>query len=524
MKDNFLLVLCLIAVIVVGIVSLMLIPDIHAGLVILGNEINTGLIIIFFTILGLGGAAVLVKIWQSTRVQIVRDLKDGQFSRAVVYRGKVIQIGSAEGIGLQELLQMQMQLISQQEKTLRVVDSGAKTIQHLLPLLEEYEEVEEEEEEEPLQIEAPEEEKIHISDAYRPHADNFLARRKLIVGIAGSGKSNTTAVIVEEMGKLNVPLVLADTENEYESLCDKRYLPNGMLVDSRTVSVVDATRFGRHVLENNIQAIVNLHSYEMPEAAQLMVNIIAGMKQWQEERENERRIPCEFLLEEATTWLPQNVKESPLHGEDVFDDLQGAFFNDMVRKGRKRGLGLTVICQKIAEIDKRVLQSELKILHRQGELLDLEKYKKMGISFEETLALQNGECFLFASGVYKLRLQIRQRHTEHGANTPDLKALRKHQKVRNPLEKEQVSGDFFRNRFEQPVEPIQWQNFDNSESSNLRKTTVQKGVPETTKTAILDLYREGKRRKDIQTILDLNGDEYWMVKAVCDEYDREGGE
>jgi hypothetical protein len=204
--------------------------------------------------------------------------------------------------------------------------------------------------------------------------------------------------------------------------------------------------------------------------------------------------------------------------------LQDAFFNDMTRKGRKRGLGLTVICQKIGEIDKRVLQSEDKILHRQGEMIDLEKYKKWGISIEETLSLKNGECFFFSSEVAKLRLQIRKRHSQHGANTPDLKALRKHQKVRNPLEKEQVSGDFFRNRFEQPVEPIQWQNFDNSESSNLRKTTVQKGVPETTKTAILDLYREGKRRKDIQTILDLNGDEYWMVKAVCDEYDREGGE
>lgn len=528
MKDSFLLALGFIAVIVVGIVSLMLIPDIHAGIIVFFQEVNNALVITFGTGLTLTSAAVVVKIWKMASTHEVKDGKDGRVARAIVYKGKITQIGSAEGIGLNELLQMQMQLINQQEKTLRVVDSGAKTIQHLLPLLEQYEEVEEEDDE-PLQIEGPEEETIHLSDAYRPHANDFLARRKLFVGISGSGKSNTTAVTCEELGRLNVPMILADTENEYETLCDKRHLPNGMLVDSRTVSVENAVQFGRHVLENNIQAIVNLHSYEMPEAAQLMVNLIAGMKEWQEERENERRIPCEFILEEATTWLPQNVKESPLNGTEVFNLLQGAFFNDMVRKGRKRGLGLTVICQKIAEIDKRVLQSELKILHRQGEMLDLEKYKKMGISYEETLSLQNGECFLFSSGIYKLRLQIRQRHTEHGANTPDLGALRKHQKVRNPLEnarnfgeKEQANGDFFRTGFEPPVEPIQWQNFDNSESSNLRKTTVQKGVPETTKTAILDLYREGKKRKDIQGILDLNGDEYWMVKAVCDEHDREG--
>ncbi len=50
--------------------------------------------------------------------------------------------------------------------------------------------------------------------------------------------------------------------------------------------------------------------------------------------------------------------------------------------------------------------------------------------------------------------------------------------------------------------------------------TFKKKVPETTQTAILDLYRSGTKRKDIQDLLDLNGDEYWMVKAVCDAYDR----
>lgn len=154
MKDSFLLVLGLIAVIVVGIVALMLIPDIHAGIVILFQEVNTGLVITFGTGLTLTTAFFGIKIWKMASTYEVKDGKDGKVARAIVYKGKVVQIGSAEGIGLNEILQMQLQLVNQQQKTLQVVDAGAKTMQRLSTLIEEYEEVEEEEDE-PLQIEAP---------------------------------------------------------------------------------------------------------------------------------------------------------------------------------------------------------------------------------------------------------------------------------------------------------------------------------------------------------------------------------
>jgi hypothetical protein len=291
--------------------------------------------------------------------------------------------------------------------------------------------------------------------------------------------------------------------------------------------VANAVQFGRHVLEQNIQAVLNLHSYEMPEAAQVMISIIVGMKQWQEERANELRIPCEFLLEEATTWLPQNVNESQLNGTEVFSRLQDAFFNDMVRKGRKRGLGLTVICQKIAEIDKRALQCDVKLLHRQTELNDLKKYAAMGITNDETLSLHDGQGYFFSSKVSKMLIQMRTRHSPHGANTPGLSELRQYQQSRNFGEKvrdfvieEQPNGDNFRTDFEPLVEQDQEYSLVRPDSSDYRRTTVQKGVPERTKAAILGLYREGTKRKDIQGLLDLNGDEYWMVKAVCDEYDQ----
>ena len=278
------------------------------------------------------------------------------------------------------------------------------------------------------QIESPRprDEYLNISEDYQPHADEFLSGRKLIAGISGSGKSNSVADVCEEFGRLGVPMILADTENEYQALGNKRYLPNYMLADRSHVTKDNAEQFGHYILENHKQVILDLTDYDAEEGAWVMVNIIKGMKAWEEKFANELRIPCEFLLEEAPTWLPQNAGESPLKGTEVWQPLQDAFFNNLVRKGRKRGLGITVICQRVAEIDKRALQSNAKILHRQTDINDLKKYREMGLKDEETLSLGDGEAYFFSSKVSKKLIQMRLRNSPHGANTPGLKALQAH--------------------------------------------------------------------------------------------------
>jgi hypothetical protein len=174
----------------------------------------------------------------------------------------------------------------------------------------------------------------------------------------------------------------------------------------------------------------------------------------------EVRIPSKFILEEAVSWLPQNLKESPFYGSETLTRLQGVFFNDMVRKGRKLGLEIMVVCQKIAEIDKRALQSDAKILHYQSERPDLELYAKMGIPQGETLSLQPGDAFLFSSSVSKKRVHVRKRHSPHGANTPGLENLQRYQRTRNLVESDAETwrnsaiSAHTRNTFDEPLEPF----------------------------------------------------------------------
>jgi uncharacterized protein DUF87 len=361
-------------------------------------------------------------------------------------------------------------------------------------------------------------------------ANDVLSGRKLIVGMSGSGKSNTVGTYSEELGKLEVPLLLADTENEYQPLCNPLWLPSGMKAGKTGAHVVladNAYQFGRYILQEMKQVIFNLQSYEeMEEAALVMIGIIAGMRDWEEERENEQRIPSELILEEAVTWLPQNIKESPLYGTATLNALQGTFFNDMVRKGRKRGLGITVICQKVAEIDKRALQCDAKILHSQNEGPDLAVYEKMGISREETLSLQRGDAYLYSSHASKKLIHVRQRYSPHGGNTPGLEQLQRYQQRRNRVETEAETwrnpeiSDGVRNHFEEPTEPFR-------NISDFRKpitnTPKREGreIPTELRNQVAQLYRDGTGRVKISEQLHLSDDQYWQLRDICNAVDRE---
>jgi len=382
---------------------------------------------------------------------------------------------------------------------------------------------------------------LNLAPDFRPHADTVLSGRGAVLGVSGSGKSNTIATLSEELGRLEVPFILADTEDEYQSLCDPRYLPFGRRMDARKVTVDNAESFGRYVLDNGWQVILNLQSYPPDAAAFVMANIIAGMRKWQEERESGDRLSSMLILDEAAHWLPQQTRESQLSDEALVA-MQQAFFDDLVRRGRKRGLGVTLATQRSAEIDKRALQSNWKVLHRQTEEADLKRYEAMGLSKEETLSLHDGEAFIFNAQVSKKRVQLRRRHSEHGADTPGLASVRKHRAPRGNFgndcrktDPDDTENESTRNLFVRPMEPIsplseiseptrphagEQQISEISDVSDEGKGHTYHDVPETIRAAILQRRKKGMKRVDIRDDISLNGDEYWMVRVVCDAHDK----
>ena len=303
----------------------------------------------------------------------------------------------------------------------------------------------------------PDRTRMDFSPTLQPEANKILSGRKVVIGVSDAGKSNAIAVIAEEIGGPNygAALFLLDTEDEYRKLNDKKYLKKPLWMDRSKLTPDNAFEFAQWAVHNLRQVIINLQSYEDHEAAWVMINLIKGVQAYEET--HEMRVPCEFILDEATVWLPQMRSQSTLSkfmvddpdglGEEDADEdadedekgkgksnqislltlLERAFFSVVVRRGRKRGMGFTLAAQRIAEINKSALQANWTFLMRQTQAADFREYKKYGIDAKEAMEMLAGEAFVFPPGKPKERHRFRLRHSPHGADTPGLNELRKHQ-------------------------------------------------------------------------------------------------
>ncbi|MGH2505842.1 MAG: helicase HerA domain-containing protein, partial [Ktedonobacteraceae bacterium] len=267
---------------------------------------------------------------------------------------------------------------------------------------------------------------LRLSKSWEPLADSFLSQRIIIIGQPGSGKSNSVADIIEEIGPLGVPLLLLDTEGEYDGLCHSRYLPHGETLGAETIMPENAREFGRSIPAEKLQVILNLQSYKADDEAALVIcELIAGINEWEEAQPAGGRVSCMVILDEAAVWLPQAVNESIL-SKPVLNQLQQTFFSTVVRRGRKRGIGFLLATQRVAEIDKRALSATWVVLHRQTLPNDLKVYQQYGIEPEEARALRPGQAYVLGPGDFHEIVQFRKRYSQDKAFTPGLASVRSH--------------------------------------------------------------------------------------------------
>jgi hypothetical protein len=285
-------------------------------------------------------------------------------------------------------------------------------------------------------------EPICLAENFLPSIHSVLGQTILMIGKRRSGKSNGMSVFFEELARYAIPFILFDTEGEYSGLVAPRFLPRGILVCSEdeaetlerehgsdgarivVASIDGAYQLGSAIMDSELQVVVDLSSYDDEEAALIMVDMIEGIYKWEQARRNDQRIPVIIGLDEAAKWFPQNAK-SPV-SRDTAAMLQRAFFDIVVGRGGKRGFGLIVSTLKYAMIDKRLLQSNWKLLFSETEDIELAQYEKWGIPREATLSLQPGECFIFNHLVIGFRLQLRKKYSPDLSTTPGLNNLIKH--------------------------------------------------------------------------------------------------
>lgn len=271
--------------------------------------------------------------------------------------------------------------------------------------------------------------KLNVSNDYCLPLKNVIGRCISILGIRGSGKTNTAAVLLEELLNYSYPMTIVDIDGEYWGLKEKYEL----LVVGKSenadiqVNVEHARQIADMSITKNIPIILDMSGFLYGETYEFLLDYMDEI--WK--KAGKIRKPYEIILEEAHEWIPQSTK----------NELKEVITRIALR-GRKRGLGIIILSQRSAKVEKDVLtQAEILFLHKVVHPTDMKVYKEIlplppkEVS-RKISELKIGQCILFYGNQTKT-VQIREQKTYHAGFTPSLKT------IETPLLKE-VSHDILK--------------------------------------------------------------------------------
>ncbi len=245
-----------------------------------------------------------------------------------------------------------------------------------------------------------------------------------ILAVRGAGKSNTAAVMAEEMFKARLPFVVIDPVRAWWGLRSSR--------DGKGAGLPIPIFGGKHgdvplergggqliadlIVDQRLSCVLDISDFDSESAKkQFLIDFARRLYQRNEE-------PLHLFLEEADDYIPQK----PMGDEKV---LLRAWEN-IVRRGRGRGLGMTLITQRSAVINKNVLtQVQTLIAMRTTGPQDVAaieawlKYHQQGREILESLpSLDDGEAWVWSPRFLKktARVRFRMRDTFDSGATPKM--------------------------------------------------------------------------------------------------------
>lgn len=257
---------------------------------------------------------------------------------------------------------------------------------------------------------------LNISPEIQLNLKKVIGRCISILGIRGSGKTNTSAAILEEMLKYKYPMTIVDIDGEYWGLKEKYELlvvGKSKNVDIK-VNVEHARQIAEVSISKNIPVILDMSGFLFEDTYEFLLNYLDEI--WN--LAGQFRKPYEIVLEEAHEFIPQGTR----------NDLK-EILTRIALRGRKRGLGIIILSQRSAKVEKDVLtQAEILFLHKVVHPSDLKVYKEiLPISPKEVSVLISslnvGECVFFFENDYQI-IHVRERETFHAGFTPSLKAVK----------------------------------------------------------------------------------------------------
>lgn len=256
---------------------------------------------------------------------------------------------------------------------------------------------------------------LSISRDLNLNLEDLIGQCIAILGIRGSGKSNTAGVIFEELLQNNYPLSIVDIEGEYFGLKEKYevlVVGTGEGVEIE-IDAHCAAEIAQVSMEQNVPVVLDLSGFLSEERTELLKAYLSAL--WN--LAGTFRKPYMIGIEEAHEFIPQGVK----------NELKEMIARIALR-GRKRGLGGIVVSQRSAKVDKDVLsQAGMLFLHRVVHEVDMRVYSELlpwrKTEVKEIInSLDTGDC-IYVNGDNILPIYVRERSTFHAGFTPSLEVV-----------------------------------------------------------------------------------------------------
>jgi DNA helicase HerA-like ATPase len=266
---------------------------------------------------------------------------------------------------------------------------------------------------------------LRISSGFTLPLDS-VTQTFAILAKRGVGKTHTALVMVEEMIGAGLPVVVVDPIGVCWGLRTSANgksagLPVVILGGDRGDVPLEASAgatIADFVIESRQPCVLDLSLFRKGEQVRFMTDFAERLYQ-------KNRAPLHVVLDEADAWAPQR----PLPGEQR---LLGAI-EDLVRRGRARGLGITLVTQRAAVLNKNVLtQIEVLITMRTiapqdraaiDEWIKVHGTPEQREDLMESLpSLPIGTAWFWSPGWLDIfmRVGVRKRMTFDSSKTPEM--------------------------------------------------------------------------------------------------------
>lgn len=162
-----------------------------------------------------------------------------------------------------------------------------------------------------------------------------IAVRKLAyIGKSGSGKSYAVGLMLEQMRKAGIRFIVLDPVGTHTGIATMQGV-----VFHEVQRGMHVGKFVRYILENDLNIIVNLRALTFEEQRVFIRLFTESLYRW-----NKEFGPRHLVVEEVQMFAPQGGKSEAKEMLQVLSTM-----------GRMEGIGLSVITQRPAIVDKTVI-------------------------------------------------------------------------------------------------------------------------------------------------------------------------